>query len=99
MRDDSRRRWRGGVAVGHGTVKEYAAVFSATRHRFLPLRPGTLRKCDTMQDEDDRIGGGAGHKPLRRSLLLGGGIATGMALTAAAAGQTRPVQVETDTDP
>src|SRR3954449_9004507 len=99
MRDDSRRRWRGGVAAGHSTVKEAPAVFDATRRAFVPLRPGIWRLRRMAQDEDARVGEPLGHGPLRRSLLLGGGIATGMALTAAASGQTRPTQAETDTDP
>jgi hypothetical protein len=49
------------------------------------------------QDRNEDIAVLPEHDPLRRSLLLGSGIAAGMALAGGAAGQTAPVQVETDT--
>ena len=46
------------------------------------------------QRDDRRSGGPVGHDPLRRSLLLGGGLAAGAAFAGVAAAQER-----TDTDP
>ena len=46
------------------------------------------------QDDDDRIAERAGHDPVRRTLVLGGGLAASVALAGAAAAQTTQTSPE-----
>lgn len=69
MRDDSRRRWRGGLAAGHDTVKEAAMKNAATRR---PDGGPAMTHKDKEGPAQDQP---TGSKPCRPGAAFGAGTA------------------------